>query len=65
MSGRVALRSTADAQVGGRGSRVPDTLPAAPEERERRQEACLTRWATESLRLARCRNVRHFSSVCQ
>ena len=54
MSGRVALRATADAQV-GRGSRVLDTLPAAPEDEERRREAWLTRWASESLRLARCR----------
>jgi len=64
MSDRVALRPTADAQV-GRGSRVLDTLPAAPEEWEKRREACSARWTSESLRLARCRNVRQFSSVCQ
>jgi hypothetical protein len=40
---------------------VFDTLPAAPEDGERRWEAYLTRWASESLRLARCRNVRRNS----
>jgi hypothetical protein len=60
MSGRVALRSSADAQV-GRVSRVLDTLPAAAEDGERRREACLTQWASESLRLSRCRNVRQNS----
>jgi hypothetical protein len=38
-----------------------DTLPAAPGDGERRREVYLTRWALESLRLARCRNVRRNS----
>jgi hypothetical protein len=62
-SGRVALRSTADAQV-GRGSRVLYALPAAPEDGESRQEACVTCWTSESLRHARCQNVRRNSVLC-